>query len=155
MKMLGKAQKEAWVALIFAQGTLSQEIDKRLAEAGVVSLDVYDILLVLEESPDQRLRMSELAELALISRSGITRLVDRLEKDGLVKRASCSHDRRAIHALLTEKGLKERERAWPIYEKALEELFASKLNDAEAKTLAKLLRRYTPKDHPLTCVGLE
>ena len=116
---------------------------------------VYDILLVLEESPDQRLRMSELAELALISRSGITRLVDRLEKDGLVKRASCSHDRRAIHALLTEKGLKERERAWPIYEKALEELFASKLNDAEAKTLAKLLRRYTPKDHPLTCVGLD
>ena len=116
---------------------------------------VYDILLVLEESPDQRLRMSELAELALISRSGITRLVDRLEKDGLVKRASCSHDRRAIHALLTEKGLKERERAWPIYEEALEELFASKLNDAEAKTLAKLLRRYTPKDHPLTCVGLD
>src|SRR3954470_8409040 len=106
MAVLGRTHKEAWVAFIFAHANLTREIDKRAAAAGTVPLDIYDILLVLEESPNRMLRMSELADQSMLTRSGLTRLVDRLEKEGLVARKACPSDRRAVHAMLTEKGLK-------------------------------------------------
>jgi len=147
-KKLGQQQKQAWATILLAHGSLLKKIDERLAGAGVIPMDVYDILLTLEESPDQRLKMSELADFALMTRSGLTRVVDRLEKEGLVERHSCAADRRAVYAALTEKGLKERERAWPFYEDALQELFGSQLTDQEAQILKTVLRRFITIPHP-------
>ena len=151
---LGKRQKAAWVAMVFANGSLTKAIDRRLSEAGVVQLDVYDLLLNLEEAPQRKLKMSELAERALITRSGLTRVVDRLEKQGLVVREACSHDRRAVYAALTKKGLEERVKAWVVYEDALKDLFAAKLDDEDALKLALLLKRFIPESHPLLALGL-
>ena len=148
-KKLGKTQKGAWVTLLLAYGSLFRELDERMAKAGVVPMDVYDILFTLEESPDQRLKMSDLAACALMTRSGLTRLVDRLEKEGLVKRLACATDRRAVHAALTDKGLAERERAWPAYEEALQELFGSKLTNDEAEMIMHTLKRFVTVPHPI------
>lgn len=153
-KKLGKRQKAAWASMVFANGSLTKQIDRRLAEAGVVQLDVYDLLLNLEESSGRKLKMSDLAERALITRSGLTRVVDRLEKQGLVVREACSQDRRAVYAALTPKGLAERERAWIVYESALQELFAAKLDDDDALSLVTLLKRFIPETHPLTALGI-
>lgn len=112
-------------------------------------MDVYDILISLEESPDRKLKMSQLASCALMTRSGLTRLVDRLEKQGLVRRDFCPTDRRAVYAVLTDKGLAERERAWPPYEAAIQEFFGSKLTNQEAEQVKSVLLRLVSIPHPL------
>lgn len=133
--------KRAWVAFFVSHGTLVRKIDRMMQEEGVLPMDVYDVLLHLEEAPERRLRMSDLADRVLLSRSGITRLVDRLERDGLLRRENCTKDRRTCWAVLTDKGFEERERAWPVYRKAISEVFASNMTEAEARTVAAILRR--------------
>jgi DNA-binding MarR family transcriptional regulator len=138
---LGLREKRAWVSFFIAHGLLTRLIDERLRQAGMVSMDVYDVLITLEESPGMRLRMSELADRVLLTRSGITRMIDRLESAGLIERQASSQDRRAMHAVLTEKGLGERERAWPVYEQAIQELFASKLEPSDTETFLKVFSK--------------
>jgi DNA-binding MarR family transcriptional regulator len=138
---LKKTHKEAWIAYFVSHSVLTRVIDKALAEAGAVSLDVYDVLLALEDAPGQRLRMSDLADAIIFSRSGLTRLVDRLEREGLLRREACPKDRRACHAVLTEKGLAERERAWPIYEAEIQRIFADKIDEGEAKVVRDVFNR--------------
>jgi DNA-binding MarR family transcriptional regulator len=146
---LSYEHKAAWVALLFSSNALYRTIDARMGEAGVVQMDDYDVLLNLEEATDRRLKMSQLADRVLITKSGLTRLVDRLEKQGYVERQTCPTDRRAVFASLTKAGLAARERAWPVYEDALMELFASKLTLEEAPVLRDLLSRFLPQGHPL------
>ena len=143
VKELSNAHKSAWVAFFVAQGVLAKRIDAELEAAGCVTLDVYDVLLSLEESPERRLRMSELADRVLVTRSGVTRLVDRLERQGLLKREACPNDRRACHATLTAAGLAERERAWPVYRQAIANHFAQHVSDEEATLIARVFRRMT------------
>jgi DNA-binding MarR family transcriptional regulator len=105
--------------------------------------------LTLEDAPESRLRMSELAEHIMLSRSGITRLVDRLERDGLLKRHDCVLDRRATYAALTPEGLELRKRMWPIYREGIIELFANKMSEDEAQVLSKVFLRVledTPRE---------
>lgn len=138
---LAPSHKNAWIAFVSAHRRLLREIDKRMQESGVVPLDVYDILLILEESPERRLRMTELAEASFFSKSGTTRLVDRLEKEGWVERLACPNDRRAIHVRVTPAGSKERERAWPVYRAAIGELFAAHMSEEEARALSAVIVR--------------
>lgn len=138
---LSPAAKRAWVAFFVSHALLVRKIDREMQEKGAVPVDVYDVLLVLEDAPDRRLRMSELADRVLLSRSGITRLVDRLEKDGLVERQTCPSDRRACHAALTEKGLRAREEAWPFYREAIARHFGANMSDEEAERIADVLGR--------------
>ncbi|MGV3615807.1 MAG: MarR family winged helix-turn-helix transcriptional regulator [Fimbriimonas sp.] len=138
---LEKTHKNAWIASFVAHGVLVKQIDEELEAAGCIPLDDYEVLLTLEEAPDRRLRMSELADQVLVSRSGVTRLVDRLEKKGLLRREACPNDRRACHATLTDAGLAERERAWPVYRAAIAAHFAKNLNDEEAQVVARVFRR--------------
>lgn len=138
---LAPAQKRAWIAFFVAHGRLTKRIDEDLAAANCVSLDVYDVLLALEEAPDHRMRMSDLAEKVLFSRSGVTRLVDRLEKLGYIRRVRCPMDRRACHAMLTPEGLAAREAAWPVYRKAIADYFAVHVNEEEAAVIADVFRR--------------
>lgn len=141
MSELTNHAKGAWRALLVSHAVLTKEIDGRLAQAGVVPLDVYDVLLQLEDAAHQRMRMSDLADAVILSRSGLTRLVDRLESEGLIQRATCPKDRRALYAVLTPKGLAERERAWPAYRKAIAEVFGKFMSDEEATTVESVLDR--------------
>lgn len=138
---LSEAHKSAWVEMLFAYAKLIRECNRAMEEAGVVSIDTYEVLLVLEDSEHGAMRMSDLADAVIISRSGLTRLADRLESEGLVARASCPNDRRATHIVLTDHGRTERERAWPVFRGAISKYFASKISEAEAVTIAAAFRR--------------
>ena len=87
------------------------------------------------------MKMTDLADASVFSKSGITRLVDRLEKDGLIERQSCPADRRRVHAWLTEKGLEERKRAWPVYRAAIYELFTTQMAESELASLGDILEK--------------
>jgi DNA-binding MarR family transcriptional regulator len=139
---LSKEGLEAWKGLLLAHATLVEQIDKRMAQANLLPLDWYDALLALEDAPGQRLKMSELADQVLLSKSGLTRLVDRMEAKGYLRRESCMSDRRVAYAVLTPEGLNAREKSWPTYRAAIEEFYASQLSPEEAKVIGNALMRF-------------
>lgn len=131
----------AWRALLRVHADVTEAAEASLRAAGAVPLRWYDALLCLYEAPGRRLRMGELARAALLSRSGLTRLVDRLEEAGLLRREADEADGRGAVAALTPAGLQALRRAWAAYGPALEEHFARHLRAAEAAHLAGLLGR--------------
>ena len=154
-KKQAETRQVAWRSLLTAHVLLVRKIDGELKAAGVLGLDAYDVLLVVCESPDRRIRLSDLATATLLTRSGITRLTDRLEEEGLLRREDVPTDRRGSYAVLTDKGLTELKRAWVEYEKAIDRHFGSHLSDEEAGTLEAALSRIVsaargPEIVPLT-----
>lgn len=101
----------AWRTMLHAQSHLVRRLDEDLREAHGLSLAEYDALVQLVDAPGRRLRMSVLADRVLLSRSGITRLVDRLVADGMVERSVCPTDARGSEAALTPAGLDRLRRA--------------------------------------------
>ena len=94
----------AWRGMLKVHSALVKALDHELEAAHGLPLSSYEVLIYLRVAPDKRLRMAELAERTLLSRSGMTRLVDRLERDGLLRRDTCSSDARGCFAVLTERG---------------------------------------------------
>jgi DNA-binding MarR family transcriptional regulator len=131
----------AWRALLVAHADLTEGIDAALREAGVVPLRWYDALLALYEARGRRLRLAEMARAALLSRSGLTRLVDRLEEAGLLTREPCEDDARGAYAVLTPAGLQALRRCWRIYRVEIEARVGRRISAAEARTLRGLLGR--------------
>lgn len=132
----------AWYQLLRAHAAVNREIDRRLDKSSKpATIGWYDVLVTLEKSPGGRLRMSELAEQVLLSHSGLTRLVDKLEAAGLLHRETCPNDRRSCYAVITESGLAWRREAWPARRAAIAELFAQHLSEEEARTLVNTLGR--------------
>lgn len=134
---LGECQKKAWGLLLLSHSAATRKIDAALRSEGLPSLEVYDVLLALEDAPDRRMRMVDLAEAVIFSPSGLTRLIDRMEATGLVERRACPGDRRAIHVQITDKGLKAREGAWPAYSALIQEHFGRFLTDIQARNIAE------------------
>ena len=116
-------------------------IDAEMVAAGVLPLAWYDVLLELAEAPAGRLRLHELANRVVLSRSGLTRLVDRIAAAGYVCREPSPDDRRGTYAVLTDAGRAALARAWPVYERGIQEHFARFLSDAEARALVNALGR--------------
>ncbi len=142
----GKSQLEerelaAWRALLNAHAAVIERIEHELAQAGCVPLTTYDVLIALREALDRRLRMQELARAVVLNRSTLTRRVDRLEAEGLLRRERCGTDKRGAYAVLTEKGLDALRKAWPIYASGIQEYFARHLTADELDTLASALGR--------------
>jgi len=138
---MAKRRASAWPALLTARALVVERIEARLAEAGLPELAWYDVLWALERAPALRLRMHELAAQMVISRSNLTRLVDRLEAAGLVARERDGEDRRGAFAVLTPDGRELRARMWKVYGRAIDELFDRHLAaDATAALRASLLR---------------
>lgn len=135
----------AWRALLTAHADLTERIDAALRAAGVIPLRWYDALLCLYEAPGRRLRLAELARAALLSRSGLTRLVDRLEDAGLLAREPCEDDARGSYAVLTPAGLQALRRCWRVYGPQIEALVGRRLSLAEARTLVALLGRLSER----------
>ena len=139
---LDNLQSSVWRLFLTAHARLLERIELRLAQADLPPLDWYDVLFTLKEAPDYRLRLSDLAEKVLLSRSNLTRLVDRLEKAGLLRRDACPSDRRGTFAVLTEAGLAMQQQIWVVYADAIADYFACYLQDEEEiKTLQRVLSR--------------
>jgi DNA-binding MarR family transcriptional regulator len=140
-KAAGKKAPSAWPAFITAHDALVVRIEERLRAAGLPDLAWYVVLWVLERAPDQRMRMHELADTAVIARSNLTRLVDKLEKEGLVARERVSDDRRGAYARITQEGREMRSRMWTVYGPAIEELFLRHLSPSENAILREIMMR--------------
>lgn len=124
-------------------------IEADLNAAGLPSLSWYDALYELYLAPGRHLRMNELARSALLSRSGLTRLVDKLEKEKLIERRACPSDGRVQHAQLTDKGVMLLRRIWPVYRAGIAKYFAAHLTDAEAAQMEKALARVAAAMEPV------
>ena len=143
--MLCEEKKRAWSCAFVAHALMTKRIDEALVRAGKVSLETYDVLLNLEMAPNGRLKMSELADAVLLSRSGLTRLIDRLEKKGYIQRHSCPKDRRATYAVLTPDGIKARDEAWPVFEEQIIKMFGNQIHEGEDQMLIRFYRRVLTK----------
>jgi len=140
-KDLETTKGSVWALFLTAHAVLVEEIEVRLADAGLPPLAWYDVLWALERAGDRRLRMRELADMAVISRSNLTRLVDRLESAGLVERERAEEDRRGAFAVVTAQGKAMRKKMWPVYSAAIKELFEDHIAEREAARMGESLRR--------------
>lgn len=131
----------AWRAFLNTHAVVIELIERELADAKQLPLSSYDVLLTLLEAPNHQLRMHEIADAVVLSRSGLTRLTDRLEAQGLLVRERSISDRRGSYAVLTEEGMAALRQAWPIYARGIAQHFTSLLNDTEVRTITEALER--------------
>lgn len=128
-----------WRAFLLAHARVSRRLDEELRAEHDLSLGEYDALLNLAEAPDRRLRMNTLANRVVLSKSGVTRLIDRLVADGLVVRDSCLSDARGAEAVLTEAGLARLRRASKTHLRGIEEHFLSRIAMTDLAVLERAL----------------
>ena len=126
---------KAWALLLTVQAVLVERVELAFAGAGLPPLAWYDVLWELEKAEGGRLRMHELAQRVVITRSNLTRLVDRLESAGLIAREPCPDDRRGAYAVLSGDGRVMRKKMWPVYSAEIDALFSSHLTEREARQL--------------------
>jgi DNA-binding MarR family transcriptional regulator len=138
------AEFDAWRGLIRLRESVMREIDRRLREAGEITVDDYGVLITLVGQPERRLRMSALGARRLLTPSGITRAVMRLEARGLVRRMPDPEDRRASFAVLTNAGVAALRRAQSVHHAAVRELYLSRLTVSEQRQLARLFEKSLP-----------
>lgn len=136
-RQLNADELAAWRGMLFVYRELTSAIDERLESEHGLSLSSYEVLLLLSQAPDQALRMGTLADGLLLSRSGLTRLVDRMVARGLVERHTCSDDRRGTYARLTDAGREKFRTAQPTNLAAIREVFVSKLDARDLDDLAR------------------
>jgi DNA-binding MarR family transcriptional regulator len=134
----------AWRGLLRAHACLAKRLDAALDNAHRLPLSSYEVLHHLEDSTGGRMRMCDLAEQAQLSRSGLTRLVDRLEREELLERCSCEQDARGSFACLTEIGRERLEEARVTHLAVVREHFFSRFSEAELSVLADMCQRIAP-----------
>jgi DNA-binding MarR family transcriptional regulator len=130
----------AWVAFLRAHATVSERLNAELEAEQDMPLSWYDVLIQLQERGG-RARMQELARLILFSKSGLTRLIDRMERAGVVRREACAEDGRGTFAAITQTGTRALAKARPVHHRGIEAHFARHLSDAEARAIASALER--------------
>jgi DNA-binding MarR family transcriptional regulator len=141
---LSEGELHAWRGLLRAYGCLAKRLDTELEQAHRLPMTSYEVLHHLQEASGGRMRMCELAEQAQLSRSGLTRLVDRLEREQLLERCSCEHDARGSYACLTEAGRMRLVEARVTHLAVVREHFFSHFSEAELDSLADMCERIAP-----------
>ena len=131
----------AWVRLLRAHAALTREMDAGLRAAHGLSLRDYEVLLALADAPGGRLRRVDLAAKVLLTQGGVTRLLEPLERDGLVARAASEDDRRVVFAQLTAAGRRRLTAARRTHHGDIAALFADRFDAAELEALDRLLAR--------------
>jgi DNA-binding MarR family transcriptional regulator len=131
----------AWRAFLRAHAVITRALETELVAEQDLPLASYDVLVQLAEAPERRLRMTELAGAVLLSRSGVTRLVDRLEKAGLVARCRVEGDGRGVAAELTAAGLSRLRAASPTHLAGVARHFAARLDPDDLAALERISRR--------------
>lgn len=129
---------EAWASLLRAHATLMRRLEADLAEATGLALADFDVLAQLAQAGGE-LRMAELADRALISRSGMTRRVTRLVDEGLARRANTDSDRRGVVVALTDAGVARLAETAPVHLRAVSEMFVAQLDEQELAALKSAL----------------
>jgi DNA-binding MarR family transcriptional regulator len=141
MERRRREQLELWELLIRAHSGIVDRLEAEMEACSGLSLRWYEVLLHLTRAPEGRMRMQDLADLALQSKSGLTRVVDRMEAAGLVSREVCPSDRRGILAAITPEGRKRFRRAAPPHVRGIERHFGSHLSGSDPEALRSLLER--------------
>lgn len=131
---------QAWRAFLEAYNQIIRRLERELADEAGLPLSWYDALVQLQEAGGT-MRVGMLADQMLISRSATTRFVDRLEREGLIRRQVCDEDRRGMEVLLTDKGFKTLQSAAPTHMRGIDEHFLSKLSSEDAATLRTLMEK--------------
>jgi len=130
-----------WRSFLRAHAAVNRELERELLAATGMPLTWYDVLLQLVEAPQRRLRMAELADRVLLSRSGLTRLIDRLQSEGLVRREPSPGDARGTYTVLTAEGYARLLAAAPVHLAGIQRHWLAHFDDAELRTLGALLAR--------------
>ena len=130
---------DAWRGLLVAHSRLVPAVEADLRAAGQVPLSWYDVLLELNAAPDRRLRMSELGQRTVLSRTRVSRVVDELAAAGLAERQPDQADGRSSFAVLTPGGKAALRRAWPVYRQAIHRQLTTRLSPQQCRELAALL----------------
>jgi DNA-binding MarR family transcriptional regulator len=136
--------QRAWRGLLRAHAGLAKRLDAELEQAHRLPMSSYEVLHHLEHSSGGRMRMCDLAEQAQLSRSGLTRLVDRLEREELLERCSCEHDARGSYACLTETGRARLREARETHLTVVKEHFLSRFSESELTLMADMWERIAP-----------
>jgi DNA-binding MarR family transcriptional regulator len=141
--IISAERMRAWRSFLEAHARVVDALARELKEVEDLPLPWYDVLVQLHEAPQRRLRMQELAEAVVLSKTGLTRLVDRMERAGLVVREPCPDDRRGTYAELTDAGYERLRQTAPTHLRGIDAHFTSLIDAAEAETLARVLERIT------------
>lgn len=148
---LTQRELAAWRGLLASHAATIRDLDAELTAEHGLSLSAYEVLLFLVDAPGGARRMSDLAAGVLLSRSGLTRLVDRLEQEGLVRRVPCPSDARGLNAVITDAGRKAFARARKTHLAGVRRLFLERYEDAELDVLGDLLARTSGSEPDGTC----
>lgn len=134
---------KAWVRLLRAHRTALSSVEKALKAADLPPLTWYDLLLELERAGKGGLRPFELERELLLPQYGVSRLIERLEKAGHLRREACEEDGRGQRLVITESGRELRWKMWPVYGNAIENAVGARLTSAETRSLSGLLVKLT------------
>ena len=135
----------AWARVLRAQQVLLEGVEADLKQADLPPLEWYDVLLELKREESGRLRQFELGGKVLLSKYNLSRLLDRLEDAGLVRRQPCKEDARGADVAITAAGRALQKKMWPVYQQAIGKYFARHLSEGEAEQLAELMARLIAK----------
>lgn len=128
-----------WRALLMGNAMLIRKLEEELREETGMSLPEYSALLQLAETPDRRKRMAELADGMVVTRGGVTRLIERLETDGLVERGPCASDGRGTEAILTEAGLERLRAASKVHLRGIDDYYFERVSEEDQETVGRVM----------------
>ena len=141
---LSSAELAAWRGMLRSYAALVRDLDAELRTGHDLSLHEYEVLLTLAEAPDGLMRMSDLAAAVVLSQSGLTRLVDRLVRDGSLARTRCEADRRGLNAELTDAGRSRYLEARVTHLAGVRSRFLDRFDEAELGVLGGFWERVLP-----------
>lgn len=133
------SKTDSWAILLITYNRVIKTIEKELKDNELPNLEWYDVLWALERSADGKLRFNELGEKIDLAKYNVSRLAEKLSKEGLIKIESSLEDKRGLFAVITAKGSKTRINIWQVYESAILKNFGNKLSNEEHLQLKKIL----------------
>jgi DNA-binding MarR family transcriptional regulator len=143
-QQLDPRELRAWRGMLRTHAMLTKALDAELDAAHGLPLSSYEVLLHLHDAEGERMRMSDLADMVILSRSGLTRLVDRLEREGLIERQSCASDARGSFATLTAAGRRKLQAARATHLAGVRSLFLDHFTPEEQEVLGAAWERVLP-----------
>lgn len=141
---LTETELGAWGGMLRVYLQVTRLLDNQLVAVHDLTTSDYEVLMFLAHAPDRRLRMSEISESVLISQSGITRLVDRLERRGWLGRETCTDDRRGQYAVLTDLGYAKLREASVTHVAGIRKLFLQHLSESERESMGAMWEQIAP-----------
>jgi DNA-binding MarR family transcriptional regulator len=147
IQLLSERELRAWRGLLRVHSRMVKALDAELEGEHGLAVTSYEVLMYLADSPEGRMRMHDLASSVLLSRSGLTRLVDRLEREKLIKRESCDTDARGAFAVLTAAGREKLTAARRTHLDGVRRHFVEHLSDAELENLGEIWSKVLPGVH--------